>query len=215
MRVDRKETLRYLGYRGQEIDSQTQRLLDEVADELEQASSPKSFYQEYPCQAEGDAVLVGNLSIESKNLARNLRGCSHAVLLAATIGRGADLMVKKYSITNMAKAAIVQAAGAAYIETYVDKVESAICQEAEARGLYLRPRFSPGYGDFPLEFQGKLFSMLECGKRIGVALTEGNLMVPAKSVTAVIGLTPKEQESCHRKTCAQCGKIDCEFRETI
>ena len=110
MRVDRKETLRYLGYRGQGIDSQTQRLLDEVADELEQASSPKSFYQEYPCQAEGDAVLVGNLSIESKNLARNLRGCSHAVLLAATIGRGADLMVKKYSITNMAKAAIVQAA---------------------------------------------------------------------------------------------------------
>lgn len=214
MRVNRKEMLRYLGYRGQEIDSQTQKLLDEVMEELERASSPKSIYQEYPCQMAGDTVHLGHFSIVSKNLASNLKGCSHVVLLAATIGRGADLMVKKYSIANIAKAAVAQAAGAAYIETYVDMVESSIRQDAEARGLYLRPRFSPGYGDFPLECQKEIFRILECSKRIGVALTEGNLMAPSKSVTALIGLTPEEQESCHRKTCAQCRKTDCEFRET-
>lgn len=213
MQVDRKETLRYLGYRGQEIDEKTQQLLDEAAAELERESSPKSVYQEYPCQVKGNQILIGNLTVTSANLARNLKGCEAVVLLAATIGRGADFMIKKYSVVNIAKAAIIQAAGASYIESYVDEVEAKIRQEALARGLYLRPRFSPGYGDFPLECQKELFEMLECSKRIGVALTEGNLMMPSKSVTALIGLTTKERESCQMKTCMQCEKTDCEFRK--
>ncbi len=213
MKADRKETLRYLGYRGQEIDSQTERLLDEVEAELERDSSPKSIYQEYPCEADGDKVTIGGFTIQSANLAKNLKGCGHAVLLAATIGRAADFMVKKYSVTNMAKAAITQAAGAAYIESYVDEVQSAIQKEAAARGLYLRPRFSPGYGDFDLSCQKELCAMLECSKRIGLTLTEGNLMMPTKSVTALIGLTAKARESCQMETCSQCGNVDCKFRK--
>lgn len=213
MKVDRKETLRYLGYRGQEIDCQTETLLDEVASELEQDSAPKNVYREYPCEVSGDTVILGGCTIQSSNLAKNLKGCERAVLLAATIGRAADFMVKKYSVTNMAKAAITQAAGAAYIETYVDRVQSCIQKEAASRGLYLRPRFSPGYGDFSLSCQKDLCSMLECSKRIGLTLTEGNLMMPTKSVTALIGLTRKERESCQMETCSQCGKVDCEFRK--
>lgn len=213
MKVDRKETLRYLGYRGQETDSQTETLLDEVAAELERDSAPKSVYREYPCEVNGDKVTFGGFTIQSANLAKNLIGCEYVVLLAATIGRAADFMVKKYSVTNMAKAAITQAAGAAYIESYVDGVQSAIQKEAAGRGLYLRPRFSPGYGDFGLGCQKELCSMLECSKRIGLTLTEGNLMMPTKSVTALIGLTRKEREPCQMETCSQCRKIDCEFRK--
>lgn len=212
MRVDRKETLRYLGYRGQEIEAQTARLLDDVADELEKKSMPKSIYREYTCEVDGHRVKLGEFEIESRNLATNLKGCRRAVLLAATIGRAADFMIKKYSVSNMAKAAIVQAAGAACIESYVDEVEEAIRKEAVMRGLYLRPRFSPGYGDFALEYQKDIFGMLECNKRIGVTLTEGNLMMPTKSVTAVIGLTTKERESCQMEKCSLCAKTDCEFR---
>ncbi len=213
MQADRAETLRYLGYRGQEIDQQTQKLLDEVILEIERDSLPKSVYQEYPCQVKGNQIAVGQLTITSTNLAKNLKGCESVVLLAATIGRAADFMIKKYSVVNIAKAAVTQAAGAACIESYVDEVEAAIRQEAMKRGMYLRPRFSPGYGDFPLEYQKDIFEILECSKRIGVTLTEGNLMMPSKSVTALIGLTTKERESCQMKTCMQCEKRDCEFRK--
>lgn len=212
MKIDRAETLRYLGYRGQEMDSQMQELLEDTAGELEQGSLPKSIYREYDCKVEGDQIFLGGLSITSEKLARNLRGCSRAVLLAATIGRGADLMIKRYSVTNLAKAAIVQAAGASYIESYVDEVEEKIRKEAKERNLYLRPRFSPGYGDFALEYQKDIFDLLECSKRIGLTLTEGNLMMPSKSVTAVIGLSSEEETSCHRQTCEQCEKENCEFR---
>lgn len=212
MKVDRKEALRYLGYGRQEADGQTQQLLEEAAAELEQDSLPKSIYREYGCRVEGNVAYVGDLCITSSSLAKNLKGCRRVVLLAATIGRAADLMIKKYSVLNLAKAAIVQAAGAAYIETYVDGIESEIQKEAEKRGLYLRPRFSPGYGDFPLEYQKDIFAMLECSKRIGITLTAGNLMMPSKSVTALIGLTPLKRQSCQMAACSQCEKTDCEFR---
>lgn len=213
MKADRAETLRYLGYRGQEMDEQTLKLLEAVLTELEQNSLPKSIYREYDCVVTKDTVSLGGLVINSQKLAKNLRGCQKAVLLAATIGRAADLMIKRYSVTNLAGAAMVQAAGAACIESYVDEVEDSIRQEAETRGLYPRPRFSPGYGDFSLEYQKDIFAMLECSKRVGITLTEGNLMMPSKSVTAIIGLTSQEMESCHRSGCSQCEKTDCEFRQ--
>ena len=113
----------------------------------------------------------------------------------------------------MAKAAIVQAAGAAGIESYVDQVEDSIRQDAIKRGWYLRPRFSPGYGDFALDHQKDIFQILECEKRIGLTLTEGNLMMPSKSVTAIIGLTTEERKSCQMEKCSLCAKTDCEFRQ--
>lgn len=212
MRADRKETLRYLGYHGQEIEEQTAQMIEEAAAELEHSSMPKSIYREYGCEVGADTVRLGGLEIKSRNLAVNLKGCERAVLLAATIGRGADFMIKKYSVSNMAKAAVVQAAGAACIESYVDELQDMIRVDAKKRGLYLRPRFSPGYGDFALDYQRDIFQILECSKRIGVMLTEGNLMMPSKSVTAVIGLTTKEQESCHMEKCSLCAKEDCVFR---
>lgn len=212
MEVNRRETLRYLGYGRQEADGKTLQLLEEVAQELEKNSLPKSIYREYICKVEGNQVTFGGLSIQSLSLAKHLEGCRHVVLLAATIGRCADLMIKKYSVLNLAKAAIVQAAGAAYIESYMDGIEDEIRKGAKERGLYLRPRFSPGYGDFPLEYQKDIFAMLECSKRIGVSLTAGNLMMPSKSVTALIGLTPAKRESCHMPACSRCEKQDCEFR---
>ena len=112
MKADRKETLRYLGYRGQQLDPGTAEMIEAIAAELEQGSSPKSVYQEYECKVNGDRIRIGSLEVESRHLAVNLKGCERAVLLAATIGRTADFLIRKYSVCNMAKAAVVQAAGA-------------------------------------------------------------------------------------------------------
>ncbi len=213
MKADRKETLRYLGYGRQKPDAQTEKMIEEVAEELERTSQPKSIYREYECTVKGNMIKIGTLSITSSHLSKNLKGCEKVVILAATIGRTADFMIKKYSVINMAKAAVVQAAGAAAIESYVDEIEEEIRKDANLRGLYLRPRFSPGYGDFPLDYQKEIFGLLECNKRIGITLTEGNLMMPTKSVTALIGLTRQANQSCHQKSCSRCEKTDCEFRK--
>ena len=57
---------------------------------------------------------------------------------------------------------------------------------------YLRPRFSPGYGDLPLALQADVFWALDCTSKIGVSLSESLIMSPQKSVTAIIGISEKE-----------------------
>ena len=61
-------------------------------------------------------------------------------------------------------------------------------KEYEKDDLYLRPRFSPGYGDLKLEHQKDWFRLLDISRQIGIELTDSLLMVPTKSVTAIIGI---------------------------
>ena len=84
--------------------------------------------------------------------------------------------------------------------------------QAETGGLLQRPRFSPGYGDWPLEEQRQLFAVLNCAKRIGLTLTDGLMMAPSKSVTAIIGLS--EDAACVQNKCMTCSNINCPYRDT-
>ena len=111
----------------------------------------------------------------------------------------------------MSDAVLYQAIAAAMIETYCDTVNDALRQEAARAGLYCRPRFSPGYGDFRLEHQRDLCHLLDTPRKIGLTVTESCLLAPVKSVTAVIGLS-SEPQPCHRKGCEECGKTDCAYR---
>lgn len=213
MKVDRKEMLRYLGYKNQNMDSSMQALIDQTVQELEEKINPKSVYRIFPCTvSENDLVTIENLSIQSKHLSKNLRGCNEVVLFTATLGPSIDHMIKRATVTNLAKAAILQAAGAALIETYCDELEEEVRLLAQDRNLYLRPRYSPGYGDVPLIYQKDIFAMLECSKRIGVSLTDTFLMVPSKSVSAFIGLCSIENKNCHKNKCAGCTNETCEYR---
>ena len=113
----------------------------------------------------------------------------------------------------MAQGAAAQAVAAALIESYCD----ACCQKLQEQlpsGKTLKPRFSPGYGDWRLEEQRILFPVLDCAHTIGLTLTESCMMAPVKSVTAVIGIAEQSAEGCDGKTdkCRSCGKMDCEFR---
>ena len=144
-------------------------------------------------------------------MSRNLADCHKIIVFAATLGTGADHLIHKYSRLEMSRAVVMQAAAAAMIEEYCDQVCSGLKAEYEARGEYLRPRFSPGYGDFPLECQPALLGALEAGKRIGIKLTDSLLMMPSKSVTAVMGIS-KKPHRCDVRGCEACGKTDCAYR---
>ena len=147
----------------------------------------------------------------SMNLSRNLRDCGQIIVFAATLGTGADHLIQKYNKLQMSKAVIMQAAATAMIEEYCDQVCTGIREEYESGDRYLRPRFSPGYGDFPLDCQQRLLDSLEAGKRIGIKLTDSLLMMPSKSVTAVMGVSKKPYR-CDVKGCESCGKRDCLYR---
>ena len=156
---------------------------------------------------EPETLSIAGMKIRSRSLCRNLRDCESAYLMAATLGIGPDRLIARASVARMSRAVILQAAAAAMIEAWCDQVNQKIIEEAEEQGLYCRPRFSPGYGDFSLEHQTDLAQILRIQKEIGVSLTQSLLMMPSKSVTAVIGLSPVKKE-CELHGCEVCSKSE-------
>ena len=122
----------------------------------------------------------------SADLAKYLRNCTKIVVFGATVGLELDRLIARYSRISPVKALFYQSIGAERIESLCD----AFCDEMET--LYApgrtKPRYSPGYGDLPLDVQKAFFAVLDCPRKIGLTLNESMLMSPSKSVTAIIGI---------------------------
>ena len=210
--VDPREAARYLGYRGMQPDEAIEALIEECIAEVKEAAVPKSVYERFPLDFnDGDAFRIASLHLRSKSLQRNLAGCSEVFLFAATLGIAVDTLIKRAALMDSAKGAVMQAAAATVIEAYCDGENEKLRQEAALEGLYLRPRFSPGYGDLSLSCQRGLLNLLKAQKNIGLTVTDSGLMVPIKSVTAIIGIS-SIPTSCHHQGCEECTKTDCMFR---
>ena len=214
--TDLNEVYRYLGFHGIKPSPEITGMIQECLEKLQEVSAPRSFYLYAPLERivkteEASPVLsFAGIEVQSKGLAKNLDGCQEVCLLAATIGPGVDLLIRRAQVSAMSKAVVYQAAGAAMIEAYVDSLNEQIRQEARARGLYLRPRFSPGYGDFSLAHQSDFARVLQMQKTCGITLGSSLLMTPSKSVTAVIGLSEQETD-CLQPGCDTC-EHPCEYR---
>lgn len=124
---------------------------------------------------------VGPLVLTSVDLRRALRGAKKAYLFAATLGLGPDEVLRRASVTGASDLLIVQAIATTAVETYINEVEQTLLGPRT-------PRFSPGYGDLPLSVQRDFFAAMGGEKRLGITLTDASLMIPSKSVTAIIGV---------------------------
>ena len=213
MEVSRKEVERYLGYRGlTSIDEHMQSVIEECIKDMEEAVTPRYIYKTFPIEwkEDGGCEFAG-ISVVPGNLTKNLKGCGERIMMAVTIGPGPDRLVKRAEIRDMLKAYTYQAVGAAMAEAWCDEVNEKVVAEAKERGLFTRPRFSPGYGDFPLDVQKDFEKILAMPKSIGVSLSDSLLMTPTKSITAVIGLSDKATD-CHRAGCEECSMYEtCEY----
>lgn len=231
IKTDKKEIYRYLGYRGSEPDPNVAAAVDQCLDQLQSAVTPRYVFRKFEVEhisgageadgadgadsADGAELLrIAGTEIRSRALARNLRGCRQAYLMAATLGMGPDRLITRASVSQMSRAVILQAAAAAMIEAWCDEVNRMIIREASSQGLHCRPRFSPGYGDFSIDHQRDFAQILRLQKEIGLSLTQTLLMMPSKSVTAVIGLSDVKSE-CLLQGCEMCSKRrECAFSRT-
>lgn len=211
IKPNRKEVLRYAGFLGTKPDADMEKIFDEAERALCSAVTPRTVSRRFDCEVTKEGVSFGGYFFQSKKLANHLDGCKEIFLTAATLGVEADSLLRRLSITDMSRAAVMQATAAALIESVCDELDLSLAKEIENQGLFLKPRFSPGYGDLDIKYQREIFALLDCPRRIGLSLSDSYMMVPTKSVTAIVGITPNQQ--CHRAKCSRCPKTDCEFRQ--
>ena len=211
MTLDRAEALRYLAIA--RPDAGSLEAIEPVAAALEQALTPRFTFAAFPVRhtPEGEALEGSGLVLPGGMAKTMLRECTHAVLLLCTLGAGFESRLRAASARDMAQAAMLDACGSAYVEAGCFDAEKAIA--ARFPGKFLTDRFSPGYGDLPLELQPKLCAALDSQRRLGVTVTESLLMVPMKTVSAVIGLADTPQPARVRG-CQFCARREtCNFRK--
>lgn len=190
MKFAGRAALRFLGVRGEPDDALRGRLAD-AAERVLAAASPNWTARLFPLQIDGEALDFGGgtLAFRSRDLARNLRGCDRAFLFAATLGAGVDRLVRgREAVGEMADAALLQAVAGELADSLCEDVVAELARNPAVAGRPLRHRYSPGYGDCSLSIQPAFLAALDATRRVGIALTGANLMVPTKSVTAFVGV---------------------------
>jgi hypothetical protein len=189
LEIPEREILRYLGYTRGAIKDSDIVLARGYAEKIRPVIKPAACWGRYPIELKGDGLIeLPWDEITSRDICRNLDGCGEIFVFAATLGIDFDRLLHSAGYRSMADAAGIQAAGAAAAESFVDMLNDDLKARAEAEGLRCRPRYSPGFGDFTLEQQKGFFRLLDPSKHIGLSLKENCIMVPEKSVTALIGI---------------------------
>ena len=188
-----KEVYRYMGVKG-EPDEATRQLADEAVDRIKSSSMCRVCYTRLPIERpDSKTLVIGSIRTESVFLAGNLADCSEVYLFMATIGGGADRLIAS-SRMYPSKALALDAAASALTEALCNKLNAELKEQAAAEGKFLRPRYSAGFGAFTLEYQKYFVDILNSPKNIGVALRNGTMMFPTKSVSALIGISDKERK---------------------
>ncbi len=212
MKLDLSEPLRYLGVRG-EPDPALSTQLSAAADRLTRSVTPRWLWRVFPVLHRDEGVVLegAGLALPGGMARKMLAECSQAVLLACTLGAGFEALLRAEQARGMARAALLDACGSAWVEAGCDAAEEEIA--ARFPDLHLTDRFSPGYGDLPLELQKDICAVLDASRRLGVQVTDSLLMNPSKSVTAVIGLAHHPQPARIRG-CGFCSlRETCQYRK--
>ena len=209
--IDRAEIIRYLGYGRQTPDATVLALIEACVQEVEMAAEAKYVMRRFPVEVGEDHVQAAGLILQSRQLARNLKDCREVVFFAGTLGNGVDRLLQKYARLQVSKAVVVQATAAAAMEAYCNRCQRELEAACAEEGLFVRPRYSPGYGDLSLAVQREFLQVLQAQKTVGIVLTDGDVMLPEKSVTALMGLS-NVRTACHREGCEICGNVGCAYR---
>ena len=211
MNVDVKEARRFAGVRSP--DEKALCAVHQAAVQVEKCSAPRYIYKIFSLEHPDKGVSLPDAGLLLPgNLAKTmLSECEKAVLLLCTLGIAFDRLLRTAQARDMTQALYIDACGSAYVEQGCDGAEREIA--ARFPGLYLTDRFSPGYGDLPLDLQPGLLRALDGEKRLGVCAGPSYLLNPMKSVTAVIGLSDRPQRARIRGGACCALREGCAYRE--
>jgi len=196
-KIDRDEVLRYLQTSKDLEDENINRLLDESITEIKKQINFRYLYQKFPIQHTAAGVKIKNttLTLEGKSIKKHLENSKEIYLMAATLGTQVDKRISYYEKISVTKSMIFDACATTAIEEGCNQLEKEIKQKVlEAGNKDITFRYSPGYGDLGINIQKEFLRILNAPKKIGLTASKYNMLIPTKSVTAIIGVVEDKSE---------------------
>lgn len=206
--IDKKQVLRYLGYGNEVCDEATDAFINKATEMVLGCGQARIVHVlKQKSELEKTGLLCG------KDIYTHLEGCDSVILLAATMGSEIEQKIRTAQATDALMPVVLDACATVYIETACDNYCKELAESLIKEKLYITERFSPGYGDFLLDVQGGLLKAVDAQRRIGLCVTEQNILTPRKSVTALIGVADVPVKG-KLAGCGRCVLRDkCQFRK--
>ena len=208
--VDPVETKRYAGLNKAEFN---QDRIHAACREIQVFAEPKGIWQVYEYNARtGEIKAVPPVCINREKIRKHLALAEKVVVLAVTVGEAVEIQIQDYfKQGKYSHSLLLDAAATTAVEQAADDMEKAIRQQVAPLGYEMVWRFSPGYGDWDIHFQPEMLRLSQAAT-IEIGLTDSMMLLPRKSITAIIGLIPKENFCEQKKSihnCQACAKQDC------
>ena len=207
------EVLRYMGTPPAAADEALRELVADCGTRLLNEVQPRWTYKVFDLSfEEGGVRLDGTVLLPGRSLHAHLSGCSRTCLLCATLGAQADRLIRQAECTDMTRALALDCCASALVEQLCDRIERQL--QSLFPGCYFPYRFSPGYGDLPLEVNTPLLALSDAPRTIGLCATDCHLLTPRKSVTALLGVSNHPIES-KKRSCLDCPAHNgCQYRKS-
>ena len=212
-----EEVLRYLEYKGQIIDDNLKETINQCKNITKARINPRYTFRVYSIKKNKGIIEFegSNLKLESRDLYKVLKDCNKCILMAATIGLDIEKDIRKYSFTELTKGIIIDSCATTAIEEVCDMVQEEIQNNILEDEQHTTLRYSPGYGDLPIEKNKDILNLINGQKEIGLTITTNGIMIPRKSVIAIIGISDNKLSQV-KKSCKNCNNKDtCKFKRGV
>lgn len=213
--INTDDVYRYLGYKGNVPEDTTLQAIDEVMALLTNTKSFKSEYKIFDITKTDDGYLLDGttLTLTGKNISQMLSQSSRCILMAVTLGQEVENISRMVQVKDLSKGVILDACASSMVEELCNQLEANLKVDFDQQNKFFTDRFSPGYGDLPISLQPTICKVLNTSKTMGLNVTSSGIMIPRKSITAIIGIADTPQEM-RIKGCAYCSLIrECEYRK--
>lgn len=189
-------------------------LIDDLTRQCISLSEPKACYTILPdpvIDKKASTLQISNQVFEvDKIVARAFNNSTHMVLFIGTCGEKPEqlsrqLMSEGHSLEGL----IVDLIASQLADEVAEYIHRTIEKDALEAGLKITNRYSPGYCNWPVSDQHKLFA-LTGNTTCGVRLQPSSLMIPIKSVSCLIGMGP--QVKFNNYVCEYCNNTLCVYR---
>lgn len=156
--------------------------------------------------------LDETVEFTSAKLAKTLKNAEKIVCFVGTIGAGVENEIKRLmGKQKLADAYILDAMASVAVEDMIDRFQDLMENRYSAEDSTVTLRFSPGYCDWPVTQQKKLFNIFD-PKQLDVELLDSCLMKPRKSISGVFGIT--SQNFALYNPCPDCPIRNCDSRRS-
>ena len=214
--VDLEETRRYAGLANSAAFPEN--LLKEACAQAKLLIKPKAVWNIYPYDTSEHAILgPATLRLTEESIVNRLSGAVEVAVMAVTIGaRLEEEVSNQFSQGAYTGAILLDAAGTAATEQACDQVNALITQHAARMGYVTGKRFSPGYGGWDVRVQPEILDLAQASL-VDIGVTASMMLVPRKSVSAVIGIYPYQESlslpNMREASCDDCQHVTCQVRK--